>query len=151
MKIKEVFQGNPSILGSKRLDKKELKEVDFEKVLSEASAKLKLPSSMAASPLSSVPPLNDRSMIDLSQIRFQSIQATEDTLALLEAYQKAMADPEVSLKKIDSFIQALSDQVADLQTLSEKVPSTDPLNRIMTEVGIVSAVEIEKFRKGELI
>jgi len=150
MKIKEVIQGNSSILGSKRPEKKESKEVDFRKVLSDASAKLKAPSPMASSSLSSITSLNDRSMIDLSQIRSQSIQATENTLGLLEAYQKALADPEVSLKKIDSFIQALSDQVHHLNVLSEKVPSSDPLNRIMTEVGIVSTVEIEKFRRGEV-
>jgi len=150
MKIREVVQGNPSILGSKGSGKNDPKEVDFRKVLNEANARLKPPCPAASSSLSSVSSLADPSVIDLGQIRSKSIGATEKTLGLLEAYQKAMADPEISPEKIGSFIQALSEQVDLLKVLSEKVPLSDPLNRIMTDVGIVSTVEIEKFRRGDV-
>jgi hypothetical protein len=151
MKIKEVIQGNSSILGSERLGKNELKGVDFQKMLSDASAKLKGVSPMPSGPVSSASPLDGPSGMDLNQVRSQSIQATENTLTLLEAYQEAMANPEVTLKKMDAFIQSLSDQIEHLNTLSEKLSSSDPLNRIMTEVGIVSTVEVEKLRRGEYI
>jgi hypothetical protein len=69
----------------------------------------------------------------------------------LEEYKNAMGDPEMPLKKIDPLIQSLSQGMQDLNTLSAKLSPSDPLQKILTEVGIVSAVEIEKFRRGEYI
>jgi hypothetical protein len=34
---------------------------------------------------------------------------------------------------------------------AEQVPLSDPLQRIMTDVGIVSTVELEKFSRGEYV
>jgi hypothetical protein len=39
----------------------------------------------------------------------------------------------------------------NLNRLSEQLSPSDPLKKIMTEAGIVSAMEIEKFRRGEYV
>jgi len=88
---------------------------------------------------------------DSAQVRLQGIRSTEKTLELLEQYQKAMADPGQSLKTIHPLIQSLSQELQGLHGLSEKLSPSDPLQSILTNTGIVSAVEIEKFYRGEYI
>jgi len=77
--------------------------------------------------------------------------ATEKTLDLLEQYQKAMADPKVSLKEINPLAQALSQEIKGLNQWAQKLSSSDPLQKIIAEVGIVSSVEVEKFNRGDYI
>jgi hypothetical protein len=89
--------------------------------------------------------------MDPAQIRLQGIQSTEKTLDILEQYQKAMANPNLSLKNIYPLIQSLSQELQGLNVLSAKLPPSDPLQSILTHTGIVSAVEIEKFHRGEYI
>jgi hypothetical protein len=86
---------------------------------------------------------------DISQIRSQGIRASENTLKILEEYRRAMAHVQLPLKKIDPMIQSLSQEVDHLNILSGKLSPSDPLKEILTELGIVSAVEIEKYRRGE--
>jgi hypothetical protein len=164
MKIKEITQQVSSILGTKNTLKDEPSELEFQKLLKDANVKLNHASQrISPSPheggvneLSS-PALSASSVSyllkseDIAQIRSQSIQATENTLKVLEEYENAMVDPEMPLKKIDPLIQSLSQEVQNLNILSEKLSPSDPLQKILTEVGIVSAVEIEKFRRGEYI
>jgi hypothetical protein len=164
MKIKEITQQVSAVLGSKNTQKEEPTELEFQKLLKDANVKLNHPSERmppsvhdeGVTELSS-PALTASSVSyllkleDIAQIRSQSIQATENTLKVLEEYKNAMGDPEMPLKKIDPLIQSLSQGMQDLNTLSAKLSPSDPLQKILTEVGIVSAVEIEKFRRGEYI
>jgi hypothetical protein len=88
---------------------------------------------------------------EITQIRSQGIRAAESTLNFLEKYQKAVGDPQITLKKVDPLVRSLSHEVNDLHLLSEKLPPSDPLQKIMREIGIVSTIEIEKFNRGEYI
>jgi len=89
--------------------------------------------------------------VELPQIRSQGIKVAENTLSLLEKYQKAMADPQMTLKKVDHWVQSLATEVNDLISFSDKLPAADPLREIINEIGIVSKVEIQKFNSGEYI
>lgn len=84
-------------------------------------------------------------------IRSQGVQAAEKTLDLLEDYQKKIANSQIPLKKIDGLLQSLSKELQGVRELSEKVPPSDPLQKILSEIGIVSAVEIEKFNRGDYL
>ena len=90
-------------------------------------------------------------MNEPGQVRSRGIQSAEKTLDLLDQYQKAMANPDQSLKNIHPLIQSLSQELQGLNILSEKLSPSDPLQSILTNTGIVSAVEIEKFYRGEYI
>jgi tetratricopeptide (TPR) repeat protein len=69
----------------------------------------------------------------------------------VKQYQKAIGDPHQSLRQMDSLVRFLSNEVKRLNTLAEEIPPSDPLRKIMTELGVVSAVEIEKFNRGEYV
>jgi hypothetical protein len=164
MKIKEIFQDLSSTPLAKKGEKKETQGLDFQQLLKEAnnkrfeaqptSASVASPgeSGMLSLPILSVPSLSGLGGIqDAGQIRSLGIQATESTLEVLERFQKAMAAPQVTLKQMDPIVQTLSREVVTLKDLSEKIPSSDPLQKIMNELGILSTVEIEKFRRGEYV
>lgn len=164
MKINEVIQGTPSISTPNKNGKQESGEMDFKKILSNASAKLVDPGREISSTASEdgrkifstaalpMPPLNGLlNSGDAASIRSKGLQTAENTLKTLEAYQNALGNPEISLKKVDQIVQLLSKEVDRLKTLSEQIPISDPLHQMMTEAGIISAVEIERFHRGEYL
>jgi hypothetical protein len=164
MKINDILQQPSSLPVSKKADKMEGKEVDFQHFLNDARARRSEghqatpPPSTSREvenlsvPVLSVPSLNGASETkEMNQIRSLGIKATEDTLGILEQYQKAIGDPRMTLRQMNSIVQSLSQEVKSLKTLAEKVPSSDPLQKIMTDLGIVSTVEIEKFSRGEYV
>lgn len=81
----------------------------------------------------------------------QGTEATERTLDLLERYQVALSDPRVSLKEVYSLVQSLRQEVQELNRWSDQLPPSDPLRKIMGEIGILSNVEIEKFNRGDYV
>ena len=163
MDIKKIINGSISIPGTKQIGTSEASQLDFHKLLREAKS-TKTASPSAASLLSKgageIPPdpalavkaLNLLAApVEVPQVRSQGIKAAENTLSLLEKYQKAMDDPQMTLKKVDHWVRSLAQEVNDLISLSDKLPAADPLKEIISEIGIVSTVEIQKFNRGEYI
>ena len=97
------------------------------------------------------PPLELLGLQDLTQTRAKGLQTMEKTLGILEEYQKAMAEPSIPLKKIHPLLQALSEGLRDIDLLSHQLSPSDPLKEILTRTGIVSAVEIERFNRGDYV
>lgn len=137
MKIKECPLSARHIIPSETEKRANVESLDFQKLLFEASQRVKGPK-----------PIDHT---DSFQIRSQCLKAVEETLNTLEAYQENLSLLEISLKKVDPIIQTLKEEVETLQRLSEKLPTRDPLRNIMAETGILSTVEIEKFRRGDYL
>ena len=164
MEIKEIMQGAAAALGLKKGSKEELKEMDFRRLLEEANMNVKGDHRTVSSP-----PVNEASQDlicapsfisglngqlapgDAAQIRSQGIQTFENTLKILEQYGEAIGNPGIPLKRIDPLVRSLDQELENLNRLSEQLSPSDPLKKIMTEAGIVSAMEIEKFRRGEYV
>jgi hypothetical protein len=85
------------------------------------------------------------------QLRAQGVSVTEKTLDLLGQYQQALADPAQSLKQINPLVESLSVKVEQLQKLTQQFSAVDPLQKIIQEVGVVSAAEVAKFNRGDYI
>jgi len=164
MKIEDILQQPHSLPVSKKGAKTEGTEIDFQKFLEDAKARRSegQPSGSPAlsgpeieGPPPAVFPLASNVGIseinELNQLRFQGIKLTENTLNLLEEYQKDLEDPRKTLKEIESLVRSLSEEVKNLNTLSEKVSPSDPLQKIMAELSVLSTVEIEKFKRGEYV
>lgn len=164
MDIKKIMNGSVSIPGVNQKRISEASRFDFQKLLQEAksNSNVAVPptASLVSKEVGEIPPDPTFTLQALnfsvkpaegSQARFQGIKAAENTLNLLEKYQKAMGDPQMTLRKVDGLVQSLSQEVNDLISLSDKLPASDPLKKIMNEIGIVSTVEIEKFYRGEYI
>ncbi len=160
MKVKAIEQGVSSVLKPRGARGSEMKEGDFQKLLGEATHKLGETdrSVTTTSPLkiseihgpTPVSPIFSYSET-VDQIRTRGIDATGTLLSTLEQYQHALADSRTSLKGVQGYVDSLARGVKDLSLLSGKLPSSDPLQKIMAEVGILSTVEVERFNRGEYI
>lgn len=137
MKIKEFDPSIQPLFHSKKRKMEGTQGLDFHKLLIGASEQLN-----GAKPTG---------QLDHATIRSQSLRAVEATLTTLEKYHEGLSNPGTSLRKIEPLIQALAEEVDGLKHLSEKLPLADPLRKILSEAGILSAVEIEKFHRGEYL
>jgi hypothetical protein len=162
MEIKKVAQDVSSLLKMGALEKGKIEKDLFKRMLEGASSQYHDgPNALSSSPgsegispgpISPAVPLDGLSGLnEPGQVRSRGIQSAEKTLDLLDQYQKAMANPDQSLKNIHPLIQSLSQELQGLNILSEKLSPSDPLQSILTNTGIVSAVEVEKFYRGEYI
>lgn len=129
---------------------------EFKRILEQLTGGAKKAGDVPAGPEAAAPPpfaeypisfLNEPA----GSVRTQSVEAAEGVLGLLEEYQRSLADPGVSLKELDGLVQSLSREVNTLTQLSDKLSPADPLKKIASEVGMVSAVEIEKFNQGRYV
>ena len=164
MDVKEVKGTNLAALAGKKGKKEGLEGLDFQKLLQEAQSN-RTQTEGTTSPMASsgnpqvftdsvlsLPSLNlVPGLVEPSGLRAQGIEATEKALDLLQKYQKVMADPAISLKEVNPLIQSLSGELKDLAGWAEKLPASDPLQKIMTDLEIVSSVEVEKFNRGDYI
>ena len=164
MDVKKIDDGTLSMMAGKKGKKEEVEGLDFHKLLQEAQsnrtpAKAEntaqvsvggaefLDNSVFALPSKNFAP----GLPEASILRSRGASATEKTLDLLDQYQNAMADPKVSLKEISPLVRSLSQEIRGLTQWAEKLSSSDPLQKIIAEVGILSSVEVEKFNRGEYI
>ena len=161
MDVKKIDGGALSAMAGKKGKKEELEGLDFQKLLQEAQSNRK-PGETGTSPegsvgrteffANSVLPVNFvPGLPETSTLRSQGALATEKTLDLLEQYQTAMADPKISLKEISPLAQSLSQEIKGLTQWAPQLSPSDPLQKIIAEVGIVSSVEVEKFNRGDYI
>ena len=164
MKVKEIDPGTLSVIQGKKGKPKEVSGSDFKKLLQEAHSSLNQVDpavssnptfkggEISADPLQSVTPAGFiPGLRGLTSLQREGAQATERILDTLEKYQEAMVNPQISLKEISPLVQSLSREVKELTQRSEKLSSSDPLQKIMAEIGILSSVEIEKFNRGDYI
>ena len=164
MDVKNIDGGTLSAMTGGKGKKEGVEGLDFQKLLQKAQSNngpAEAPTSTEGSVggieflANSVLPVSSVNSVpglpETSTLQSQGALATEKTLDLLEQYQRAMADPKVSLKEIDPLAQSLSQEITGLSQWATKLSSSDPLQKIMTEVGIVSSVQVEKFNRGDYI
>jgi hypothetical protein len=162
MNIKEILRSNVAAAGHTKKTASPTEAGAFGKLLQEATRVSEKEKSVLAASSPAVDLLQGGPVALTSlnlilgaggpeQVRIQGMKAAEGTLKLLEEYQKTLADPRTSLKKIDSLVQTLSQKAQDLNRISEGLPSSDPLRKIVADVGVLCAVEAERFNRGEYV
>ena len=164
MDVKEIDGVSFTAIPGKKGKKEEMGGLDFQKLLQEAQSGRKSAEAVNspnpqtgraeffADPVLPIPALNLRPELpEPSALRSQGTQAVEKALDLLDQYQRAIADPNLSLREINPLVQSLSKEVNGLAQWSEKLPSSDPLQAILTEIGVLSSLEVEKFNRGDYI
>jgi len=159
MDVREILGGALSEAAGKK-EKKELNRFDFQKILQEAQSNLKEANGAAPGGAAGGPEILPEGVLavnwpevikDSSPARLQGIRAAEKALDLLEQYQRAMENPRTTLREIHPLVQSLAEEMKSLDQWVEKMPPSDPLRGILTEAGILSSVEIEKFNRGDYI
>ncbi len=142
--------------GEKRVDPG---DNDFQKILArltETSEKAS-PDAQAGQAIAAPPPfaVYPISMLNGPEqpgsVQAQSMASAAGVLDLLEQYQSSLGDPRISLKEMSGLVESLSRELNGLTQISEKLSPADPMKKILSEIGAVSAVEIEKFNQGRYV
>ncbi len=98
-------------------------------------------------PLSPLNPLQQAAPVD--QGRQQAAGAGSDTLALLEHLSSLLAGPEVSEGALEEMANALEGKAEELMAVRDSLGQDDPLRHQVNEIGILSAVEAYKIKRGD--
>ena len=160
MDVKEIKGGTLSSVATKKGRNEELNGFDFQKMLQEAQSNIQEAGRSAPAVAAggaeiqgaSVFPANLLEGIkDSPPLRSQGVQAAEKTLTLLEEYQRAIDNPRVTLREIHPLVQSLAEETRGLNQWVVELPPSDPLKKIMTEVGILSSIEVGRFNRGDYV
>jgi hypothetical protein len=160
MDIKEIQGGALSAAAGKKGKKEELNGFEFQKMLQEAQSNLEESNRVAPGEATGgpeilpegVPAVNWLNGIqDSNSLSLQGTRTAERALDLLEQYQRAMENPNTTLREIHPLVQSLEEEMKGLNQWVEKMSPSDPLREILTEAGILSSIEIEKFNRGDYI
>ena len=160
MDVKEILSGALAAVAGKKGKKEETGGFDFQKILQEAQSNQKEANAVAPGGAAGGPEILPEGGLavnwldgikDSSPLRLQGTRAAEKALDLLEQYQKAMENPRTTLREVHPLVQSLGEEMKNLDQWVEKIPPSDPLRAILTEAGILSSVEIEKFNRGDYL
>ena len=160
MDVKEIKGGTLASVATKKGKNEDLNGFDFQKMLQEAQSNTQEAGQAASAGAAGVAEIPGESVLPVnlldgvkesSPLRTQGIEATEKTLNLLEEYQRAIENPRVTLREIHPLVQSLAEETRGLNQSVEKLSPSDPLKKIMTEVGILSSIEVGKFNRGDYV
>jgi hypothetical protein len=140
------------------------KDADFQKILQEANARtlgihegdsqkeaagLSAPS--VQDPLAINAPYLEAIWHASPSLKREGIQTLEKTMQVLDQYQNSLANSQVSLKEIFPLIQSLQEGVKGLNEMAGKFSLNDPLRNLLAETGVLAAVEVEKYNRGDYL
>jgi hypothetical protein len=160
MDVKEIKGEALALVTPKKGKNEELNGFDFQKILQEAQSNIQEANQAATAAAAGVAEIQAEGVLpanllegvkDSAPLRSPGIQAAEKTLNLLEEYQRAIDNPRVTLREIHPLVQSLAEETQGLNQWAEKLSASDPLKRIMTEVGVLSSIEVGKFNRGDYV
>ncbi len=73
---------------------------------------------------------------------------TEQLLDILDQYRANLADPSVSLRKMEPLTHKMSIKLKELESELEQLHPGDPFVSILKEATTTAAVEVQKFASG---
>jgi hypothetical protein len=160
MDVKEIMRGTLASVATKKGKNEDLNGFDFQEMLREAQSNTQEAGQTASAGATGIAEIPGESVLPVnlldgvkesSALRTQGVRATEKTLNLLEEYQRAIENPRVNLREIHPLIQSLAEETRGLNQWVGKLSSSDPLQKIMTEVGILSSIEVGRFNRGDYV
>lgn len=159
MAIKPVGNENIPVLPMERRGEVTRGSLSFKQMLQEAERRQteepvsdgreisRMEATASASPSFPVASLTPLETEKLSPIQRRGIELAQRTLDLLEKYRQGVADLTPSPKDLGPLVESLSEEVQKLSGLAKELAPSDPLQKLVTEVGVLSAVTIWKHRQ----
>jgi len=84
-----------------------------------------------------------------AELRLAGLSMSETTIDLLESFSQALGDLHLKPRDLLPLIEALEGDTTTLLDIKEQLPKHDPLSQLIDRVATISAVEAEKFRRGD--
>ena len=79
-----------------------------------------------------------------------AINSIEGMINLLDRYCEKLADPRITLKKVDPVIKEMSRELENLAPVLDSLPD-DELKNILNRTLVTASLEISKFYRGDYI
>lgn len=84
-----------------------------------------------------------------AELRLAGLSMSENTIELLDSFSQALGDLRLSADDLLPLIEALEGDTTTLLDIKEQLPAHDPLAQLIDRVTTISAIEAEKFRRGD--
>lgn len=84
-----------------------------------------------------------------AELRLAGLSISENTIDLLESFSQALGDLHLTASDLLPLIEALEGDTTTLLDIKEQLPQHDPLAQLIDRVATISAIEAEKFRRGD--
>ncbi len=81
----------------------------------------------------------------------QDFQKIEDYLNFFDDYIHKLGDPNFSLRDLATIIDKMAAENDKIADLIDKLPEMDELKDIANEALMISAMEVEKFKRGDYL
>ena len=84
-----------------------------------------------------------------AELRLAGLSVSENTIELLESFSQALSDLHLPASDLLPLIEAIEGDTTTLLDIKEQLPQHDPLALLIDRVATISAIEAEKFRRGD--
>ncbi|TBV79669.1 MAG: hypothetical protein EYX74_06815 [Desulfobulbaceae bacterium] len=84
-----------------------------------------------------------------AHLRLESLGITQTTIATLDSFSAALGNTALKVEELEPYISALENNVVAMLSLKERLPSQDPLSKILEEVASVSYLATAKYHRGD--
>ena len=151
MKINGIDELIKTGQGEKSARQKAVETDDFKKIL-KASVEKTANHPVKAHQSPSLHPLSGVRLQPLSlETKHATVERVDNLLNLLDRYRKQLADPEMTLRKIEPVIQTIIKEKEQLTSLLDAVANEDGLKDIVNRTLITASLEVIKFNRGDYI
>ncbi len=82
-------------------------------------------------------------------LRLQGLALSETTINNLDSFGNALSQSHIPSQALEPYIEALEEETSALLTLKDKLPTDDPLAKLLERVATVTYLETAKFRRGD--
>ena len=80
-----------------------------------------------------------------------ALDRIENFIGLLDQYQQKLADPSISLKKIDPIINEINKERESLTPVLDALRDNEKLKNIMNQALVTATLELNKFYRGDYL
>jgi hypothetical protein len=84
-----------------------------------------------------------------AELRLAGLSMSESTINLLESFSQALGNLHLPTSDLLPLIEALEGDTTTLLDIKDQLPQHDPLAQLIDRVATISAIEAEKFRRGD--
>jgi hypothetical protein len=151
MKINGIDEIIKTGHAEKSAQKKADETDDFKKIL-KASVEQTADQPLKVRHSPSINPLSGVRLQPLSlETKHATVERVDNLLNLLDSYRKQLADPTMTLRKIEPVIHTIIKEKEQLASVLDSVSGDDGLKDIVNRTLITASLEVIKYNRGDYI
>lgn len=91
------------------------------------------------------------STADTESYRAKVLDRAESSLDLIDRYREGLANPNTSLKDLNSIVQTMDSESDELNSLAAGLSDGDELKSVAKQLATTMKVEVMKFNRGDYL